>query len=137
MCKKKLQFGLYNLGILRAFSGDQKLHCLQNLWESWIWDLGFCKECIQNAFSLNSKGVGFKIQDSKIGLGGVAYIYIYIYTYIPLHPSTTKTMRRTLHLQPTCGLDRVHISCFAFAWPSCSFLMGKTWKYHEIRTCPM
>ena len=46
-------------------------------------------------------------------------------------------MRRTLHLQPTCGLDRVHISCFAFAWPSCSFLMGKTWKYHEIRTCPM
>ena len=80
MCKKKLQFGLYNLGILRAFSGDQKLHCLQNLWESWIWDLGFCKECIQNAFFLNSKGVGFKIQDSKIGLGGVAYIYIYIYT---------------------------------------------------------
>ena len=33
---------------------------LKVLWESWILDLGFCKECIQNAFFPKSK-----IQDSR------------------------------------------------------------------------
>jgi predicted nucleic acid-binding Zn ribbon protein len=31
-----------------------------------ILDLGLCKECIQNAFFPKSKGVGFKIQDSRL-----------------------------------------------------------------------
>jgi len=30
-----------------------------------ILALGFCKECIQNAIFPKSKGVGFKIQDSR------------------------------------------------------------------------
>ena len=45
----------------KAFSGDQKLHFFASL--VGILDLGFCKECIQNAFFPKSKGVGFKIQD--------------------------------------------------------------------------
>jgi hypothetical protein len=31
-----------------------------------ILDLGFCKECNQNAFFPKSKGAGFKIQDSRL-----------------------------------------------------------------------
>ena len=41
---------------------------LQVLWESWILDLGFCKECIQNAFFPKSQGVGLKIQGSQKNL---------------------------------------------------------------------
>ena len=42
----------------KAFSGDQKLHFFASL--VGILDLGFCKECIQNAFFPKSK-----IQDSR------------------------------------------------------------------------
>ena len=46
-------------------------------------------------------------------------------------------MRCIFHLQPPCGLDRVHMSCFTFAWPSCSFLIRQKTKYYETRTCPV
>ena len=38
----------------KAFSGDQKLHFFASL--VGILDLGFCKECILNAFFSKSKG---------------------------------------------------------------------------------
>jgi hypothetical protein len=48
----------------KAFSGDQTLYFFASL--VGILDLGFCKECIQNAFFPKSKGAGFKIQDSRL-----------------------------------------------------------------------
>ena len=48
----------------KAFSGDQAVHFFAS--RVGILDLGsFCKKCNQNAFFSKSKGVGFKIQDSK------------------------------------------------------------------------
>ena len=45
---------------LRAFSGDQKLHFLQVLWESWILDFA------KNAFRMHSSpNLRSKIQDTK------------------------------------------------------------------------
>ena len=46
---------------LRAFSGDQKLHFLQVLWESWILD--FAKNAFRMHSSPNLRGLdsGFKI----------------------------------------------------------------------------
>ena len=45
---------------LRAFSGDQKLHFLQVLWESWILDFA------KNTFRMHSSpNLRSKIQDTK------------------------------------------------------------------------